>query len=132
MKDKITILILAYYLPGNKVGGPLVSILNLIKNLSETFDFNVITPDRDFGENTPYPSIESNKWLDLNGIPVFYLALKPFALFVLLNQIRKKTDEKTIIYLNSVFNSLLSISVVLYKRVGFLKKSNIIIAPRGE
>jgi glycosyltransferase involved in cell wall biosynthesis len=132
MLEKPKILILGYYLPGYKVGGPLVSILNLIKNLSHDFDFMVLTPDRDFGENEPYPNIKRNKWLDLNKILVFYIKQNFFAPFVLVNQVGKKADKNTVVYLNSVFNFLFSISVVLAKRLGLVKIDNLIIAPRGE
>jgi hypothetical protein len=130
--NKSKILIIGYYLPAYKVGGPLVSILNLIKNLSSDFDFMVLTPDRDFGEHEPYPNIKRNKWLDLNHVLVYYIKLNFFSPFVLVNQVRKKADSNTVVYLNSVFNFLFSISVVLAKRLGLVKIDNLIIAPRGE
>ena len=132
MAEKTKILILGYYLPGYKVGGPLVSILNIIKNLSEDFNFLVITPDRDFGENKPYPNVQRNKWLDLNSVLVYYIAPNFFSPIVLVNQIRKKADNQTVVYVNSVFNFLFSISVALAKRLGLVKIDNLIIAPRGE
>jgi glycosyltransferase involved in cell wall biosynthesis len=132
MKGKPTILILGYYLPAFKVGGPLVSILNLIKNLSADFNFMVITPDRDFGENEPYPNIQQNTWLEINNIEVYYIKYKLFSTITLISQIRKKIDPKTVVYLNSVFNFLFSISVVLAKRLRLVKIDNLIIAPRGE
>ena len=132
MESKLKILFLGYYLPAHKVGGPIASILNLIKNLSSDFDFMILTPDRDFGQNKPYPNIERNKWLDLNKILVFYIKQNFFAPIVLVNQVRKKADTNTVVYLNSVFNFLFSISVVLSKRLGLVKIDNLIIAPRGE
>ena len=100
--------------------------------MSEDFNFLVITPDRDFGENKPYPNVQRNKWLDLNSVLVYYIAPNFFSPIVLVNQIRKKADNQTVVYVNSVFNFLFSISVALAKRLGLVKIDNLIIAPRGE
>ena len=48
MDHKPVILVfLGNYLPGFKSGGPLRTIVNLVDNLSDEFEFLIITSDRD-------------------------------------------------------------------------------------
>ena len=59
MKPKILVFI-DYYLPGNKAGGPIRSLSNLIDNLDSYYEFKIVTRDRDIGDNIGYDSIEKN------------------------------------------------------------------------
>jgi glycosyltransferase involved in cell wall biosynthesis len=131
MKNK-NILILGYYFPSFKVGGPLMSISNMIKSLKQDFDFKVIAPNSDFGDNTPYPNIVKDTWINVDGTPVFYINKKFRSITILFKQIKLHSDSNSIVYLNSVFNFLFSISIVLAKKIGLLKIDNLIIAPRNE
>ena len=96
---KNKVIILSYFLPGYKVGGPLVSILSLVKRLSDVYDFKVITPDRDFGDETPYQSIQTNRWVDSEYAKVFYVKKDFFTIFNILNQLKKhRSPEKAVFY----------------------------------
>jgi glycosyltransferase involved in cell wall biosynthesis len=130
--NKTKILILGYYLPAYKVGGPLVSILNIVKNLSTVYDFKILTPDRDFSETTPYPNIKTRKWINLDGVLVNYIPISKLTPFLLIKEINKVIDNSTIVYVNSVFNFQFSICIVLAKKLRFANIQNLVISPRGE
>ncbi len=50
--DKIKIFVcLDHYLPGNKSGGPVVSIVNMVETISDQFQFYILTRDRDLDRN---------------------------------------------------------------------------------
>lgn len=128
MKRKILIFT-PYFIPGFKGGGPIKSIANLIKNLSAEFDFYVITSNKDLGDKEPYKNIIADQWVRLDKCQVFYLS-ESFGNVQLLNLIRKLSPH--IIYLNSFFSFKFSIKIVFMKKFFLLKKSQIILAPRGE
>lgn len=128
-KEKILIFI-AHYLPGNKIGGPLNSVLNITNNLKDEYDFYIITSDRDMGENKCYNNIITNKWLNIEGTNVIYLA--PGIKFYLNIYNHFKRNKYNKIYLNSFFEFKFSIFIVLLNFFKLLKINNIIVAPRGE
>ena len=134
MKEKTTIIIVNYYLPGYKVGGPLVSLLNIVKLLGDEFNFKILTVDHDFGDSKPYPSdIKRNTWIkSVYDSHVYYIPLNIFAVFSLFKQLRLNSNSNSIVYLNSVFNPLFSIYIVVARKFGILKIKNLVLAPRGE
>ena len=67
------VVLLAWYLPGYKAGGPLRTIENLVKTLGQEFDFKIVTLDRDLGEASAYPGIVKNKWVRVGDANVLYL-----------------------------------------------------------
>ena len=129
MKPKVLIL-LAHYTPGIKIGGPLTSIKNIISNLSEKFDFYVLTFDRDFQEQSQYPNIVTNHWIKLENSHVCYIKKNNRSLFRIFNSIRELNPD--IIYANPILDPIFSISIVLASRLNLLRDIKIIVAPRGE
>ena len=73
-KKKIVVLI-DWYLPGYKAGGPIQSVANIVARLKGDFDFAIITDDTDANETKPYPNIKSNEWNVLaDGTRVYYFS----------------------------------------------------------
>lgn len=62
-KKRILIFI-DWFLPGDKAGGPVRSVANLIAHLGNEFEFSVVTRDTDYTETKPYSSVKSNDWND--------------------------------------------------------------------
>lgn len=71
-KKKILIIIGAY-LPGYKVGGPGVSIANLVEALGDEYDFRIMCADHDLGESEPYKGVVPYKWTKVGKAKVFYV-----------------------------------------------------------
>ena len=74
-KPKIAILI-DWYLPGTKAGGPVRSIYSLINLLKNDYDFYIITTNKDLGSENEYKDIEPNKLFNIDGINYFYFDQK--------------------------------------------------------
>ncbi|MBA4408497.1 MAG: glycosyltransferase [Odoribacter sp.] len=129
MKKKILILI-SHYLPGTKIGGPLTSIMNITTNLSDYFDFYILTFDRDLGETIPYPEIVTNNWVKLDNCQVCYIRKNKTSLFQIFKHIRALNPD--IIYVNSLFDPIFSISIVLAQKLNLMGDKKLIAAPRGE
>ena len=131
MQEKKKILILIpHYLPGNKFGGPLTSIVNLIDNLAGEYSFFVLTKDRDLGDSSPYEGIEKNRWINKDKYHINYISKKFLFILNLLIQVNKNPAH--ILYINGFFDPLFSISILIANKFGMLNSKNIIVAPRGE
>lgn len=129
--SKIKLLItLAHYLPGTKVGGPVSSIKNIAERLSNMYDIYIITSDREFNSDKPYPNIVTGEWLPINDYKVFYVRRGITTVFQIIKQIRIVGPD--IIYLNPFFDPIFSGSVALVNYIKIIKPKKIIIAPRGE
>ena len=125
MKRKILIFI-DWYKPGCKAGGPIRSISNVVNQFQNKVDFSIITRNTDYLDNTPYSTIKSNKWNQIDGARVFYLSN---------DNINKATLKKLIlevkpdiVYCNSLYSPKFTLTPI---RIA--KKLNIktILAVRG-
>src|SRR5690349_16675687 len=74
LKDKRKkILVLAdWYEPGFKAGGPIRSCVNFVQYMKDGYELFLLTTDRDMGDSRPYEGIETDTWLDKDGVSVFY------------------------------------------------------------
>lgn len=130
MSAKKTILLFTdWYEPGFKAGGPIQSCKNIVNMMSDEYDFNIFTSDRDLGDKHSYSNISRDTWVALpNGAKVWYASPEN----VKSSNIRKIITEVNpeIIYLNSMFSpgfSLLPLWILRSLRY----KGRIILAPRG-
>jgi glycosyltransferase involved in cell wall biosynthesis len=127
IKPKIAVLI-DWYLPGTKAGGPVRSVHSLLKLLSGIYDFYVITLNRDLGSNTPYPDIIPNELFHNEGISYYYFSPEKVHSARMLDLIREINPG--LIYLNSFWSFRFSIDLVRLKSSGKIK-APVLLAPRG-
>ncbi len=126
-KPKIAILI-DWYLPGTKAGGPVRSIYSLVNLLKTDFNFYIITTNKDLKSKEEYPNIKPNELFTEDGINYFYFDAKFLTsknMFNLLNQI-----SPNLIYLNSFWSFNFSVNIIKLRH-NIFKKTPIILAPRG-
>ena len=131
MAQKKRILVLVdWYVPGYKAGGPIRSVANIVDRLSDEFCFSVVTRDTDYLETTSYSGIESNKWIDQgNDVRIWYFSS---------NRLNRKNlyhlllnEEYDAVYLNSFFSFYFSLLPLCLLRFKVRKKVKVILAPRG-
>lgn len=119
MAEKKKILVFVdWYLPGYKAGGPIQSVSNIVENLKEEFDFSIFTSDTDLGEMTPYANIESDTWLTIKKVRIFYASKKFLSFFNILKVI--KQNKVDVIYFNSFFSFYFTIIPLILCKI--LKK----------
>jgi len=125
LKKKILIFI-DWYKPGYKAGGPIRSISNIVNQLQDIVDFSIITRNTDYLDSTPYSTIKTNEWNEIDGAQVFYLSNDNTSK----STIKKLTVEVNpdIIYCNSLYSPKFTLTPI---RIA--KKLNIktILAVRG-
>ena len=101
-KKKVLVFI-DWFLPGDKAGGPVRSVANLIDHLGDEFEFSVVTRDTDYTAAQPYPGIRSDEWNSLpDGKRVFYFSGKNLHR----DSIARLLDEETYdaVYLNGIWS----------------------------
>jgi glycosyltransferase involved in cell wall biosynthesis len=126
MKPRI-IVFADWYLPGSKGGGSVSAISNLIGLLGDEFLFYVFTRNRDNTENQPYDGIPFDQWVPTGKAKVCYAS--KLSVWNILQRIREVKPQ--IIYLNSFFSQL-TIKTLLLHKCRLLRRSAVVLAPRGE
>lgn len=128
-RPKILILI-EWFAPGYKAGGPIQSCVNMAVLLSKQYNVFVLSTDTDHGEQEPYPNIPTNQWVQQSewGIQVYYCRKTDLNF----KQIRQQIDfvQPDFLYLNLLFSP----HFVLYPLwLTFRKiiKATVVLCPRG-
>ena len=129
LRKKLLILI-EWFTPGFKAGGPIKSCLNIALALKNDYEIYVLTTDTDHGEGMPYEGIKINEWIDdkeLN-IKIFYAKKSTLSFRQIKQQINIINPD--FIYLNLLFSPHFVIWPIWLK---FKNKifANLIISPRG-
>lgn len=124
----VVLLFIDWYLPGFKAGGPIRSVANMVQHLGKDFDFRIVTRNTDYTETTPYPTIESNTWVD-----------GPFSekvMYLSPEQCNKKGVQAILsgvdydcVYVNGIYSRVFSILPLELLRNQ--KKRKVIVASRG-
>jgi glycosyltransferase involved in cell wall biosynthesis len=123
----IILIFVDWFIPAFKAGGPIRSVYNLTDQLSDIYDFRIVTGDRDLKDSKPYPGLELNKWLKVGDTDVIYLSKKNLKIKTLKNIIEEVKPQ--VIYLNSLFSFNFSlIPLWLKKKHPYIK---FVLAPRG-
>jgi glycosyltransferase involved in cell wall biosynthesis len=128
MRKKILVMI-SYYLPGYKAGGPIQSIKNLSDWLGEELSFQILTSNHDFQEKVPYPGIKTGVWKNVGSAKVMYLSPKQMSFVALRNQLQRL--EYDFIYLNSYLD-LQTRRILMLRRMGMIPGKPVVLAPRGQ
>jgi glycosyltransferase involved in cell wall biosynthesis len=119
-----------HYEPAFRHGGPIRSVTNLVAALHEEFEFKIICLGRDFGETSRLDGIEEDVWLSRKGAQVCYLRVGLWTPFKLIKTIR--STDYDVVYLNSFFEPLFSTLPALLMKIRLLKRTPLVMAPRGE
>ena len=127
-RKKILILI-EWFTPGYKAGGPIQSCVNLCIALKDRYDLYILTTNTDHGESIPYDEVTTNQWnyQDNVGAMVYYAEKNiPF---------KQLGEQVTLIAADFVYlNLLFSPRFVLYPLwLKYRNKINcpVIVCPRG-
>jgi glycosyltransferase involved in cell wall biosynthesis len=130
MKSITVLTFVNHYLPSFKSGGPVRTLSNMVDQLQGDINFKIICLDRDSDDIKAFEDIKVNKWNDVNGAQVFYIAPNIFSLYRIFILIREADYD--IVYLNSFFDFTFSIYPLLVRFFCYSSSKKWILAPRGE
>lgn len=118
------------YLPGYRAGGPIRSISAIVEQLGDEYSWRIICPDRDIGDRQPYPGVTPDAWCTVGKAQVFYASKRMLRPWHLLRLIKRTPHD--LLYLNSFFSPVFSITPAIGQWLGLLPRRPLLIAPRGE
>ncbi len=123
----VLVIMIDWFAPGYKAGGPIRSIVNLVRILRHDFEIYIFTSDRDFGDQVPYDSVKLNQWESWeSGVKVWYAS--PDRFNDIEAELRKLNPQA--VYLNSMFSRPFTIQPIRWH----MRKSlaaQVVLAPRG-
>ena len=130
MEKKKVLVLVDWFKPGYKAGGPIRSCTNFAYALKNDFSIHVLTTDTDHGEQHPYNGIVSNKWLTnlTPEVQVYYARKTTLSLKQLKQEIISANADY--VYLNHLFSPKFVVYPLWLKFTRQLK-SKIVLCPRG-
>ena len=129
-RKTIILVLVRYYLPGFKAGGPVRSISNIVAKLGDEFDFRIITSDRDLLDRVPYVDVVVDAWNQVGKAQVFYLSPRSRSLLTIFKLLSDTPHD--ILYFNSFFDPIFTLMPLLGRFFGVLPIKPALIATRGE
>ena len=127
---KTILLIINYYLPGYKAGGPIQTITNMVNAIGDSYSFLIVTSDRDVDDRSPYFGIQHQEWIQLGKALVRYLSPEEETIRTFKSIINDFDFD--IVYLQSFFNPHYTILPLLSLFFSHKRNTPVLIAPRGE
>jgi glycosyltransferase involved in cell wall biosynthesis len=126
-KQKQTILMLMdWFLPGTKSGGPVRSYANMIAYLGDYYNFKIITRDTDYCETETYTSVKSDAWNHYNAHTQIYYISKDKQTKAQLKQLIENTAYDQL-YISGIYSWYFSILPLLLRS----QQVPTLVAPRG-
>jgi glycosyltransferase involved in cell wall biosynthesis len=129
MPKPIVLIIIHYYLPGYRTGGPVRTTSNMVEQLGDEIDFRILTADHDKGTTTPYASIAPQIWHQVGKAQVRYLSRKELRLWEFARIVAETKCD--LVYIDSILGTT-SIQFMLLRKLGLIPRNPIIVAPRGH
>ncbi|HEY4216007.1 MAG TPA: glycosyltransferase [Gemmatimonadaceae bacterium] len=120
----------AGYIPGYKAGGPIRSITELARALAGTFELRIVTADRDLGDSEQYPGITPGEWTPVREALVLYTSPEQRRMMALRRSLAATAYD--VMYLNSLFATDFTLKPLVLRRLGLVRRTPVVIAPRGE
>ncbi|MFB6257810.1 MAG: glycosyltransferase [Flavobacteriales bacterium] len=117
-----------HFLPGYKAGGPVRSCANMIERLKDRARFLVITSDREYMEDSPYPDVERDRWNERDHGAVFYASPASQTASTLKRSIEEVDPD--VVYINGIYSyrfSILPLRILKKERAA----TRVVVAPRG-
>jgi len=117
-----------WYVPGYRAGGPIQSVYNLAKLLSNNFDVKVVTRITDYASIEPYAGISANTWTSI-GVhhEVLYIDSENLNIKTIRNLC--KTYKSDVILINGLFSFYFSILPLFF--TNFYGAQKTFVAVRG-
>lgn len=127
---KKIMILCGYYWPGFKGGGPIQACMNIVENLSDYFEFYVVTSDRDLGDTAPYENVKINAWNDIGKAHIYYVQQEKRTLKGLEPVLNSVSVDA--IFMNGFFAPKFTQKPLLLRQKHKLQDTRFILSPRGD
>jgi glycosyltransferase involved in cell wall biosynthesis len=123
------LVLLDYFLPGEKAGGPVRTLSALMHHLGDRLDFWIVTRNHDLGDLNPY-AVATGRWIDCAGAHCRYLGRFDRAPWGVARVLRETPHD--VLYLNGFFSIPFILTPLLLRRCRLVRGRPVIVAPRGQ
>ena len=110
----IVLALVGFYPPAYRAGGPPRTVPRIVDELSDEFQFLVITRDSDLGISTRLAGIVANRWVSYGGARCLYLSTRRRLMGGLIASVRRSQHDT--LYLNSLFSIEFSLIPLLLRQ----------------
>ena len=121
------LIIIPYYFPGYRSGGPQQTIRNVVETYGRDVDIYIYTQNHDLGVSNSYDDIQENIWEKRYGANIMYVSDAEYVKFKNIKNLYYKFDK---IYACGLFE-LVTIQLLLVHRIINKLNKYIYIAPMG-
>jgi glycosyltransferase involved in cell wall biosynthesis len=128
--EKTIFILVPYYLPGFKAGGPIQSIAGLVEGLNDEYNFKIVCGDRDLGDKQSFSNEPIGHWYEFGAANVLRIPPGPAGAWMLIRALRMESYD--VLYMNGILPRIYSMLPLLCRRIGILPRRPIVLAPRGE
>lgn len=118
------------YLPGFRGGGPMRSLVNLVKALSDEFEFHIITLDRDQPGDAPYAGVQIGVWQQVERAKVLYMTRADITVSRLAHEVTAVSPQ--LVYLNGFFDPVFTLRFLLARKLKRIPAVPVLLAPLGD
>jgi len=102
----------------------------MVDQLSDCFQFLIVTRDRDFEDSHPYDSVKIGVWTHQGKAQIFYIPKSQWGIWYISRILRETPHD--ILYLNSFFSPWMIGLSLLLRHLKQLTPVSVVLAPRGE
>jgi glycosyltransferase involved in cell wall biosynthesis len=131
LRNPTILVLIDYFLPGEKAGGPVRTLAALINHLGGRARFLLVTRDRDLGEDSPYETVPTGEWVTCAAsASCLYLRprdQRPWAIARLL-----RATPHDVLYVNTLFSAAFSLVPLALRRWRIVSPRHVVVAPRGQ
>lgn len=121
-----------YFPPSERAGGPSRSIWGIVRSEMHRHRIDVLTRDHDIG-GTPVYSPEQTALVD-SQLPATQVTRvsKRHQYFTIVRELKKACPAYDVVYLNSIWSTAYTILPLILRKLGIVRGSQVMLAPRGE
>ncbi len=131
MPNPTVLVLIDFFLPGEKAGGPVRTLAALIHHLGGRARFLLVTRDRDLGDAEPYRDVPAGEWVACAGrARCRYLRLKDQTPWAIARLLRSTSHD--VLYVNTLFSAPFSLVPLLLRRWRIVSRRPVVLAPRGQ
>src|SRR5919108_4449551 len=123
------LVLLDYFLPGEKFGGPVRTMAALLHHLGDRVEFRVVTRNCDLGDATPY-ELPTCRWVEYAGTWCHYLPRSDLTLWGIARVLRSTPHD--VLYVNGLFSIPFTIIPLALRACRMVPRRPVIVAPRGQ
>lgn len=123
---KKILIVIPYYFPGYRAGGPQQTIKNIVEAFGNDAEFHIYTQNHDLNIDKPYGGIKNNCWTKFGNAKVMYVSSDEYCG----SRLRELYSEFDIIYLCGLFERSSIVTLLIHRCDK--KKEKIIYGSNGS